>query len=146
MIKEDENDRWNPARERRRFGRFATQLPATTRRDDLRTRGGDDRSSFCRLQVQDFSLGGLRAEGPVPLKANERLTLRLPAHGQHPALELTGRVRHCLRQEDRYQIGIEFCQTRPEATSSPWRQVSRLFSIAYDPSADTHSYESRADA
>ena len=146
MVKDGESGRWDPARERRRFGRFATQLPVITRRDDRCLRGGDERSAFCRLQLQDFSLGGLRVEGAVPLKVNERLTLRLPSHGRQPALEMTGRVRHCHRRQDRYQIGIEFCQTRPEATSSPWWKVSRLFSVAYNPSADTRLYESPIDA
>lgn len=137
MVRDCENEGWDAARERRRFGRFATRLPVITRRDDLRTRGDDARSAQCRLQLQDFSLGGLRAETSVRMKVNERLTLRLPPTGSHPALELTGRVKHCRRQEDRYQIGVEFCQTRPEASASPWRQVSRLFSVAIDSYGET---------
>jgi len=135
MVKDRETDSWNPERERRRFGRFGTRLPVATRRDDLIRCGQGTRRAQCRLHLQDFSLGGLGAESAVPLKVNERLTLRLPPHGIHPPMELTGRVIHCRRRQNRYQVGIEFCQTRPEATASPWHRVSRLFSMALEPYA-----------
>ncbi|MGB3086969.1 MAG: PilZ domain-containing protein [Phycisphaerae bacterium] len=116
-------------KERRRFGRFAARLPLDTVRDDL-GEGCDSPAARCRMKLRDFSLGGLRAESPVRLKRNERLTLRLPPSGKHPPLELTGRVAHCRRDSDRYQVGVEFCQTRAEPTASPWWQLPRLFSIA----------------
>jgi hypothetical protein len=145
MVKDCGNELWNSARERRRFGRFATRLPVATLRDDLVKRGQPPQMAQCRLSLQDFSLGGLRAESAVPLKVNERLTLRLPASGSHPSLELTGRVIHCCRREDRYQVGIEFCQTRPEPTASPWRRVYRLFSMACEIPVGVRPTESLED-
>ena len=116
-------------KERRRFGRFAARLPLDTVRDDLEE-GCDSPAARCRMELRDFSLGGLQAESPLRLKLNERLTLRLPPSGKHPPLELTGRVAHCRRDRDRYQVGVEFCQTRAEPTASPWWQLPRLFSVA----------------
>jgi hypothetical protein len=116
--------------ERRRFGRFGTRLPVASCREGLTKSGADRRPAVCRLQIQDFSLGGVRAESAVPLKLHEHLTLRLPPNGLRSPSELTGRVVHCKRQEDRYEVGIEFCQTRPEITSSPWYRITSLFSLA----------------
>ncbi|KPJ73770.1 MAG: hypothetical protein AMK72_06255 [Planctomycetes bacterium SM23_25] len=130
MVTDTDNRRREVTRERRRFGRFATRLPISTRRDDLVKRGQASGRAQCRLQLQDFSLGGLRAESPIPLKVNERLTLRLPPNGMHPALKLTGRVIHCHRHREGYQVGIEFRQTREDATSSPFLHLPRLFSVA----------------
>jgi len=117
-------------RERRRFGRFTTRLPVMTVRDDLAARGQQRRAARCRLELQDFSLGGLRAASAVRLKVNERLTLRIPPHLQQPPLELTGRVIHCERNDDRYQVGIEFCHTLGRQEGAPWRHLPRLFSLA----------------
>jgi len=133
MIKQCESA--SPTHERRRYGRFATRLPVATRRDDLAKRGPPPRQADCRMQLRDFSLGGIRAESAIPLKVNEVLTMRLPVHGSHPPLELTGRVIHCWRQEEQYQVGIEFCQVRPEPTASPWHRMFRLFSMAFEPPA-----------
>lgn len=132
MVTDSENRSCGGTEERRRFGRFSTQLPISTRRDDLLKRGQTGRRAQCRLQLQDFSLGGLRAESSVPLKVNERVTLRLPPSASHPALQLTGRVIHCRRHQDRYQVGIEFRQTGQDPATSPYRQLPRLFSVATD--------------
>ena len=113
--------------ERRQFGRFATHLTAATVREDLQARG----AGGCRLEVQDFSLGGVGAESPLRLRPNERLRLRLGADGIRAALELTGRVRYCRRLEDRYQVGIEFYQAESGAAGAYWRHLPRLFSLAY---------------
>jgi len=142
MAKEAVKEPSDAGRERRRFGRFAAQLPVITRRDDLTKRGQPSRIAQCRLQLQDFSLGGVRAESAVPLKPNERLTLRLPPTRPGIPLELTGRVVHCRRRDERYPVGIEFCQTRPEVTASPWHGVSRLFSLAFAPPDDGTSLRS----
>ena len=130
MVTDTDNRRRGDTQERRRFGRFATRLPISTHRDDLVKRGQARGRAQCRLQLQDFSLGGLRAESPIPLKVNERLTLRLPPSGTHPALQLTGRVIHCHRLNRGYQVGIEFRQTREDAATSPFRHLPRLFSVA----------------
>ena len=132
MGTDTDNRRRGGTRERRRFGRFATRLPISTRRDDLIKRGQASGRARCRLHLQDFSLGGLRAESPIPLKVNERLTLRLPPSDTHPALQLTGRVIHCRRRNERYQVGIEFRQTRDDVSASPFRHLPRLFSVAVD--------------
>jgi len=124
-------------RDRRHHNRFATRLSVATIRQDL----GPGGSSRCRLQLQDFSLGGLRAESPVRLKVNERLRLHLGPDGVQAPVELTGRVRHCHRLDDRFQVGIQFCQTGPELGTSPWRQLPRLFSVAYRGPADEQPFE-----
>ena len=135
MTKVHETKRCDSAKDRRRFSRFATRLPIVTKRDDLRARSQDDQAGQCRLQLQDFSLGGVRAASAVPLRVDERLTLLVPANGTHPELVLTGRVKHCQRQNDTWLVGIELCQTRPDIATSPWRQLPWLFSVAYTPSA-----------
>lgn len=132
MVKDFESGCSSPHQERRQFGRFATCFPINMRRDDLLKRGQAEHRAQCRLQLQDFSLGGLRADSPVPLKIKERLTLRLPASGAHAALELTGQVVHCRRLHDRYRVGIAFCQTHKDAATSPFWQLPRLFSVAFD--------------
>ncbi|HUX00145.1 MAG: PilZ domain-containing protein [Phycisphaerae bacterium] len=121
----------NAVKERRQFERFATRLDVQARRDDLTPRAQTSRTAQCRMALCDFSLDGLRAECPIRLKTGEHVTVRLPPNGAHPPLELTGRVVHCRRQHDRYQIGIQFSQTRQGATESPWWQLPRLFSLAH---------------
>jgi len=116
--------------ERRQFGRFATRVPVCTHRDDLPRHGQGKRPAQCQLQLRDFSLGGLRAESPIPLKIKERLTLRLPPTAQHQAVHVTGQVIHCRRHEDRYQVGIKFHDGGSRA--SPYRRLPRLFSVAAD--------------
>jgi hypothetical protein len=134
MIDHSGSDGRYGGQERRKFARFATQLPAMTLREDLIVRDRTDRAVKCRLDLHDFSLGGLKAESPVRFKLRERLTLRLPPDGTHGPLELTGRVVHCKRQEKTYEVGIEFCQTRCDATTSPWVQLPRFFKVAYEKS------------
>ena len=121
------------ANERRRFGRFATQLLVSTSRDSLPKRGHSRRAAKCRLRIQDFSLGGVRVESPVPMRVNEHLTLRLPPVANRPSAALTGRVVHCRRLQSCYQIGVEFRQTSAEPTASPWYRISSLFSLAAEP-------------
>jgi hypothetical protein len=135
MVRSAARESKDSARDRRRFSRFTARLPVATLRDDRLKRGQARGQAQCRLLMQDFSLGGLKAESDVALKVSEALTLHLPPHGVHPAVNLTGRVIHCRKLKDRFEVGIEFCQTRPEAAASPWRQVSRLFSMAFQPSA-----------
>jgi PilZ domain len=118
--------------ERRRFSRFATRLPVATRRDDLVTRGQSASRANCQLRLYDFSLGGLRGESTVALKASERLTMKLPPTATQPAIELTGRVIRCCRQDKRYHVGIELCQTDSNPMHSPFRQMPRLFAVAMD--------------
>jgi hypothetical protein len=139
------NARRSAGRERRRFDRFATRLDVSAWRDDLAASGRAKRSAQCRMELRDFSLDGLRAESPVRLKVNEHVTLRLTPNGRHQPLELTGRVVHCRRQEDRYQVGIQFAQTRESAAASPWWQLPRLFSVAHEP-ASPRSREFLRDA
>jgi len=118
--------------ERRQFGRFATRLPVRTQRDDLAKRGQAQRRAECRLQLRDFSLGGLRAESSIPLKVDERLTLHLPPVGRQAPVRLTGRVIHCRRRDDRYSVGIAFHETDAPTDLSPYRYLPRLFSMAAD--------------
>ncbi len=102
-------------------------MPAATIRADMDAGA----AAACEVRLQDFSVGGLRAESPVRFKQNERLTLRVASRDRHPPLELTGRVVHCRRAHDRYCVGIEFCHSTSGLATSPWRQLPRLFSLAY---------------
>jgi hypothetical protein len=131
MVANSSQKRRTRQAERRRFGRFTTRLPVTTLRDDLVARGQDVGAAKCRLEVRDFSLGGVLADCPVRLKVDEQLTLRLPPHDRRPPVEMTGRVKHCRRQDDTYRVGIEFCETPARASGSPWPQMPRLFSLAF---------------
>ena len=133
MVRPTRHSPAESADERRRFGRFATQLLVSTSRDSLPKRGHSRRAAECRLRIQDFSLGGVRVESSIPLKVNERLTLRLPPVANRPTALLTGRVVHCRRLQDGYLAGIEFCQTRAEPAASPWFRISTLFSLAAEP-------------
>jgi hypothetical protein len=133
MTRDTAKESRDSARDRRRFTRFDARLPVATLRDELVKPGQARGQAQCRLQMKDFSLGGLMVESDVALNVNEPLTLHLPPHGMHPAIQLTGCVIHCRKLKDRYEAGIEFRQTRPEAMASPWRQVSRLFSMAFQP-------------
>jgi hypothetical protein len=141
MIKRSSGDGRYGGQERRKFARFATRLPALTLREDLIVRDQADRSVKCRLDLHDFSLGGLKAQSPIRFKLRERLTLRLPPDGTHGPLELTGRVVHCKRQEKAYEVGIEFCQTRCDVASSPWVQLPRFFKVAYERSPSAPAVE-----
>ena len=130
MVRPTRKSSADNANERRRFGRFATQLLVSTSRDTLPRKGHSRRTAICRLRIQDFSLGGVRVESSIPLKVNEHLTLCLPPVANRSAAALTGRVVHCRRLQDGYQAGIEFCQTRAEPTASPWYRISTLFGLA----------------
>jgi c-di-GMP-binding flagellar brake protein YcgR len=121
-------------------------LPVATRRDDLAKGEQAKQEEPYRLRMSNFSLGGLCAVSTVPMKPDERLTMRLASHGNHPPLELTGRVVRCQRQEDEFCVGIEFCQTRPEATASPWHRMFRLFTMAAEPPSSGFSLERTTDA
>jgi len=134
MSESNGNSRRFAGRERRRFVRFTTRLPVTTLREDLIVGDRADIAARCQIDLNDFSLGGLKADSPVRLKLQERLTLRLPPNGVHGPLELTGRVVHCKRQEQRYEIGIQFCQTRADPAASPWLRLPRFFKAAYEAS------------
>ena len=133
MVEPKADGRSGAAQERRRFERFSTRLDVAARRDDLvpRPRPEAGHAAHCRMELRDFSLDGVRAESAVRLKTGEHVTVRLPPNGRQPPLELTGRVVHCRREHDRYQIGIQFAQTREGASASPWWQLPRLFSLAH---------------
>jgi hypothetical protein len=146
MVRPARNSSADSANERRRFGRFATQLFVSTSRDSLPKRGRSRRAAECRLRIQDFSLGGVRVESSIPLKVNEHLTLRLPPITNRPSAALTGRVVHCRRLQDGYQVGIEFCQTRAEPTASPWYRISTLFSLAAEPAGRAKALASLNEA
>jgi len=142
MVRPTRTSSSDNASERRRFGRFATQLLVNTSRDTLPQKGHARRTAVCRLRIQDFSLGGVRVESSIPLKVNEHLTLRLPPVANRPSAALTGRVVHCRRLQDGYQVGIEFCQTRSEPTASPWYRISTLFSLAAEPAGSVKALAS----
>lgn len=120
--------------ERRQFKRFPMRLLIQARRDDLAdadalpSDGRPERN--VTLEVENFSLGGLRGASSMALRRDERLTLTMPPFGTRPQLEVTGRVVRCQRNEDRFDVGIEFGQTRDEPESSPWIRLPDLFYMA----------------
>ena len=121
----------DPERERRQFKRFPMRLAVQARRDDLVR--NDEPESDARpehkvsLEVIDFSLGGLRGASALALRRNERVTLRVPPFGTRPQVDVTGRVVRCQRQENRFDVGIEFCQTRDAPDGCPWLRIPELF-------------------
>ncbi len=137
FVTQPAHNRKRPKRDRREFGRFETRLSVATVREDL----GPDGASRCRLNLEDFSLGGLRATSPVRLKVDERVRLRFGANSHHPPLVLTGRVRYCRRLEDRYRVGVEFSQTDTNPATSPYRQLPRFFSLAHRGEQDAKPFE-----
>lgn len=117
--------------ERRQFRRFPMRLIVQARRDDLAeaeaARDDPRPEQSVTLEVKNFSLGGLRGVSAMALRREERLTLTMPPFGTRPQLEVTGRVVHCQRSEDHFDVGVEFGQTRDEPESSPWVRLPDLF-------------------
>jgi len=116
--------------ERRRFGRFAARMPLRTCLEEPLADQEGGQPSPCRLQLRDFSLGGLRAESPRPLNVNAQVTVSLPSSGRRPPVHLTGRVIHCRPREDRYEVGIQFHEHEAGPRRSPYLGLPRLFSMA----------------
>jgi len=127
-----------PQQERRQFRRFPMLLSVQVRRDDLAAlaavpaQAAPDQA--VTVEVRDFSLGGLGASSPTALRPGERLTVVMPPFGTRPQTELTGRVAHCDLRGDRFELGIEFCQTRDDPQSSPWLRIPELFYMSGDQS------------
>lgn len=132
IARSSDNDTATRGHDRRRYERYETHLPAQTLRHNL----ASTRAARCHVDVNDFSLGGLRAQSPVRMKVDERLTVRLPQSGTKGPVHLTGRVTHCRRRDDRYDVGIEFTETQDRHAASPWRQLPRLFSMAHQTTGD----------
>ncbi len=125
----------NPQGDRRQFRRFPMQLLVQAVRDDLLPQPvqavHDARpETVVNLEICDFSLGGLHGLSSVGLKPQERITLTMPPFGTRPELSVTGRVVRCSRELDRFDIGIEFCQTNDQAATSPWLRLPELFYMA----------------
>lgn len=116
--------------ERRRFGRFAARMPVRTSREDAASEEHADRPIRCRLQLRDFSLGGVRVESPHPLNVDEEVTVSLPGDRRRPAVHLAGRVVHCRAHRDRYDVGIQFHEREAGDRRSPYLGLPRLFSMA----------------
>ncbi len=109
-------------------------LQVTAQRDVLAQaadQGGAERPErTVHLHVQDFSLSGLRGESAVALRQGEPVTVSMPPYGTRPEIGVTGRVTRCRRQEGRFDVGIEFCQTREAPESSPWLRIHEIFYFA----------------
>ena len=120
--------------ERRQFRRFPMQLFVQARRDDLASSEASEDShrpeQQVTLEVKNFSLGGLHGASAMALRREERLTMTMPPFGTRPQLEVTGRVVHCQRNEDHFDIGVEFGQTHDDPESSPWMRLPDLFYMA----------------
>ncbi|MBN2581676.1 MAG: PilZ domain-containing protein [Planctomycetes bacterium] len=124
-----------PGSERRQFRRFPIRLPVKARRDDL-VGNADPSTSDPRpeglisIDVDNFSLGGLRGSSSVALRCGEALTVHMPPFGTRPEVDVTGRVTRCQRVDRQFDVGVEFCQTSSAADSSPWLRLPELFYMA----------------
>lgn len=120
--------------DRRQFRRFPMFLQVKAQRDVLAQatdQGAAERPErTIHLNVQDFSLSGLRGECAVALRMGEPVTVSMPPYGTRPEIGVTGRVARCQRQEGRFDVGIEFCQTREAPESSPWLRIHEIFYFA----------------
>lgn len=130
MVTDCKSQHGGKGKERRRFGRFASRLPVRTRVDASAPSKQNGEHIPCRLQLRDFSLGGLRVESPRPLEVNEPVTVSLPPGDRHPAVHLTGRVVHCCTRDDGYEVGIQFRERERDPQRSPYLGLPRLFSMA----------------
>jgi hypothetical protein len=64
-----------------------------------------------RAHAVDLSRGGLGLQSPVAADVDQEIAVRLPLDvcGERRVVSLTGRVRYCSRQADRYfRIGMQF--------------------------------------
>ena len=122
------------ASDRRQFRRFPMFLRVTAQRDVLAQatdkEGAERPERTIHLQVQDFSLSGLRGECAVALRQGEPVTVSMPPYGTRPEIGVTGRVARCQRQGGRFDVGIEFCQTHEAPESSPWLRIHEIFYFA----------------
>ena len=120
-----------PENERRQFKRFPLGLAVQAKRDDMGTLAvapAQERpEASVTIELRDFSLGGLRGASSLALRPDERVTVCMPPFGTRPQTSLTGRVVRCMRQDDRFDVGIEFCQTDADPESSPWLRIPELF-------------------
>lgn len=123
-----------PGQDRRQFRRFPLLLQVTAQRDVLARAtdkvGAGRPDGIVRLHVQDFSLSGLRGECAVALRQGEPVTVSMPPYGTRPEIGVTGRVARCQREGLRFDVGIEFCQTREAPGSSPWLLIPEIFYFA----------------
>jgi len=111
------------------------RLTVKARRDDLPGSPPSSNDSSrpeetVSMDVLDFSLGGMRGRAGLALRPEEQVTVFVPPFGTRPNMDVTGRVVRCHRQEGRFDVGIEFCQTRREPESSPWVRIHELFYMA----------------
>jgi hypothetical protein len=120
--------------ERRQFRRFPMRLTVQAKRDDVSgkdsVRADTASDHQVTLEIENFSLGGLRGVSTTELSHDERLTLTMPPFGTRPQLEVTGRVVRCEPSQGRFDVGVEFGQTRDEPESSPWVRLPDLFYMA----------------
>jgi PilZ domain len=129
-----ERAQFQPEGERRQFKRFPMQLVVHAQRDDLIDADAPSPDSRpeqnVTLEVENFSLGGMRGFSPTAMRRDERVTVVMPPFGTRPQLNVTGWVVRCERLESRFDVGIEFGQTRDEPESSPWVRIPDLFYMA----------------
>lgn len=125
---------FSPGGERRQFRRFPMSIPVKAKRDDLAggqvARQGSPPEGIVNLEIMNFSLGGMRGSSSVALRQGEALTVCMPPFGTRPEVNITGRVTRCQRLETRFDVGIEFCQTRSAPHNSPWLRLPEIFYMA----------------
>ena len=80
------------------------------------------------LEILDLSLGGLHGVSNASLCTGETVTLNIPsARSAPPRLHVTGRVIRCDYQDGRFDVAVEFGQTRDDVEASPWHRLPELF-------------------
>jgi hypothetical protein len=73
-----------------------------------------DPNRMVGLHVLDVSRGGVGAVCQDPLDQTETLLIFFPPMGAGRGTDVTGRVVHCVRQSDRFSVGIAFDHPWPE--------------------------------
>lgn len=116
----------HPPGERRQFRRFPLQLTAKAKTEADKPADTDT----VDIEVANFSLGGLRIRSQKPIEPNARVRVKMPPFGTRPQIDISGRVVHCVEEDQRFQLGIEFCQVSAEAEDSPWLRLHELFYLA----------------
>jgi hypothetical protein len=98
---------------------------------ELAAESAKGRNARCiRLELRDFSLGGMRGSSLTLLCSQEQVTVSMPPLGTRALIRLTGRVIRCQREGDRFDVGIEFGQIRTSPESTPWLRMAALFCMA----------------
>lgn len=77
-----------------------------------------------RQQLSNVSLGGLCCESAIPVDAGKQVHVRVPF--VHPAFETQGKVMWCRKQQDRWEIGIQFLSDKDAFRARMVEQICHI--------------------